>query len=82
MSENGHKRYSVDEIWDGKNVPNCMSCIHYQSFREMYDGDEFEPEYQGRCRHPSNGDVSAGDFNVCHLFEQLPMKNATEADEP
>lgn len=63
---------------------DCLNCIHFESFFDAYDQDEFEPHEQGFCLnskspfHMSTGKGTPGEGELCKehkLIENIPQKD-------
>lgn len=47
----------------------CATCIHYESYRDAYFGDEYEPDDQGFCRGNDEKDYHTfGESDSCEYY--------------
>jgi hypothetical protein len=59
----------------------CINCIHFRSWKELYDNDEMEPDDSGKCMNPINPDLGEDDVIVedayvdgCISHEKINIK--------
>jgi len=50
---------------------NCTLCQFYKSYREVYDGDRYEPEEYGVCRNEENLNEPCGVDSWCENYQVI-----------
>ena len=62
-------------------MKDCTNCIYFESWRDIFFGDELEPDEYGRCENQDsewhwtkdeeNSHVVVGEDHVCDNFKKI-----------